>query len=154
MRAQPLRACHFPGSFFDVITLLDALYYLPEPDKELAEIARILKVDGLFVFDIPGQWYLKMRGIIGRFFRLQRTRPFTSYPFYFSPRSLRHLIQNAGLEVISTEVGRGAMQSEPFFRILLSSYIAAAKAVCSVFTGLAPFIAPMPVYHVRRKDRN
>ncbi|MCU0558690.1 MAG: class I SAM-dependent methyltransferase [Desulfobacterales bacterium] len=154
IRAQPLRSCHFPGNFFDVVTLLDALYYLPEPDKELAEIARILKVDGLFVFDIPGQWYLRMRGIIGRFFRLQRTRPFTAYPFYFSPFSLKHLIQNAGLEVIVTEVGRGALQSERLFRTLLSGYIAAVKAVCRLGPGWPPYIAPMPVYYVQRRDRN
>jgi SAM-dependent methyltransferase len=151
---QPLRARHFPDDFFDVITVLDALYYLPEPDKELTEIARILKADGLFVFDIPGLWYLRMRGIIGRFFKLQRTRLFTSYPFYFSPRSLTLLLKNAGLKIVATDVGRGAMQPEPLFRTFVSAYITLAKAACTVCPGLPPLIATMPVYYVRRCVRN
>ncbi len=148
---QPLRQCHFPNDFFDVITILDALYYIPEPDKELAEIARILKPNGLFVFDVPGQVYLRLRGGIGCMLGLQRTRPFTTYPFYFSRQSLNFLLEQAGLEIIEVAVGRGARQPEPMVRLLVSAYINLAKIMSKLFRNLPPLIAPMPVYNVKRK---
>ncbi len=148
---QSLRQCHFPNDFFDVVTILDALYYLPEPDKELAEIARILKPDGLFVFDVPGQVYLRLRGNIGQLLGLSRTRPFTTYPFYFSSQSLNLLLNQAGLEIIEVAVGRGARQPEPLVRHLVSAYINLAKMLSKFFHNLPPLVSPMPVYNVRRK---
>jgi len=44
----------FPKASFDVVSMLDALYYSPDPASELLEIRRILKDDGLLVLEIPG----------------------------------------------------------------------------------------------------
>jgi SAM-dependent methyltransferase len=49
----PLKAADFAPASFDVVTILDALYYFPDPRAELREIHRILKPDGLLLIELP-----------------------------------------------------------------------------------------------------
>ena len=43
----------FPDSFFDVIMLNNSMEHLPQPEKTLAELKRILKEDGLLYINFP-----------------------------------------------------------------------------------------------------
>lgn len=56
-----LRAAGFEDDFFDVITASEILEHLPEPEKELHEIARILRPAGLFWATTPSAKSLSFR---------------------------------------------------------------------------------------------
>jgi SAM-dependent methyltransferase len=57
-RELDVRNCHFPNSFFDVVSLWHSLEHLPAPCPTLDEIYRILKPNGIVVFAVPnlGGW--------------------------------------------------------------------------------------------------
>ena len=42
-----LREAAYPSKYFDAVTVLDTFFYFPAPRRELGEIRRILKDDGL-----------------------------------------------------------------------------------------------------------
>jgi len=147
--ASSLRECNFPDAIFDVVTILDALYYVPEPDRELAEMARILKPGGLFVFDIPGQFYLKLRGVLGGLLALERTRTFAAYPFYFSDTALNIMLQRAGLHVVKLSADQGVVQPKPLIRFSMSAYMGLAKSITKLSNRWLP-ICPKLIYFTRR----
>lgn len=104
--AGHLRDARFPERFFDVITLWDCLEHLEDPLEELAEIKRILKDDGVILFDTPNAESL-MRLIAGLIYRASAGS--IRYPveklyhiyhlYYFSPETVANLLGQAGLRV-------------------------------------------------------
>jgi ubiquinone/menaquinone biosynthesis C-methylase UbiE len=51
-------ALGFPDSSFDLVYSFSTLLLVPEFDLALAEIARVLKLDGIALLDITGRWNL------------------------------------------------------------------------------------------------
>ena len=148
---RPLRLCGFSDAFFDVVTLLDVLYYIPEPDAELAEVSRILKPGGLLVFDTASQLYFRLRGLAGGILGLDRTHTFAAYPFYFSQRSLRILLQRAGLQVVDVLGDRGAVQPETTLRLLISIYVALVRGMVHLSSACFALF-PKLIYLARRSE--
>jgi SAM-dependent methyltransferase len=101
-----LREAQYPSDFFDVVTLLDTIYYAPDPRAELDEIGRILKRDGVLAVEIPGLNYtlLRERGpvcwLLDR--KWSRGLPHSLHLFYFSPNTIRAVLERAGFGVIKT----------------------------------------------------
>lgn len=98
-----IEEAHFDENSFDVISVLDALYYFPQPDRELAEFRRVLRPDGLLVLELPLA--------TSRIWRTSRTlgkllsgsrRPLlqsSDHLFYFTPRSVSLLLERCGFRV-------------------------------------------------------
>jgi SAM-dependent methyltransferase len=111
-----LREAHYPDSFFDAVSILDALYYFSDPLLDILEVRRILKPDGLFAIEIPGLHYnlFKDRGPIalalhGQWWSLN---PKLNRLYYFSPTAIRKLLAKAGFRVVQVvpepaSLGRG-----------------------------------------------
>ena len=98
-----LREAAYPSKYFDVVTVLDAFFYFPTPRRELGEIRRILKDDGLLAIEIPGFRYRKVRdrGLIcylvdGEWSRISPRNPDL---YYFSPATLKALLDTAGFRI-------------------------------------------------------
>ena len=95
-----LHEAGYPSRFFDVVTMLDTLYYLPDPAAELREIHRILKDDGVLAIEIPGLTYTLAREqgplcwLLDRKWRRGLANSFHLY--YFSPKTIRLLLSMAG----------------------------------------------------------
>jgi 2-polyprenyl-3-methyl-5-hydroxy-6-metoxy-1,4-benzoquinol methylase len=85
-----LVAEHYAG-----ITMWNVIEHAPAPQAFVAEVKRLLRPSGIFVADCPNLYGLTMR-VIG-------TDAYVVMPpehvTYFSHRSLRHLLENAGLRV-------------------------------------------------------
>lgn len=145
VRIGNLQQARFPDQHFDIITVLDALYYVPDIQDELHEIARILKPGGLFVFDIPNQAYLQLRGLFGYLLHIKRTRTFVAYPFYFSDRSIHILLNKAGIEISDKILDRGAIQSENYLHVLMSLYVTLLRGVTTIYPP-ARNLAPKTLY--------
>jgi SAM-dependent methyltransferase len=99
-----LRDTCYPDSFFDVVSLLDALYYFHDPLSDLLEVRRILKPNGLLALEIPGLYYTLIRkwgpialALDGKWWSLT---PLDHHLYYFSAPAIKQLLDKAGFRVV------------------------------------------------------
>lgn len=85
----------FDNEFFEAVTLWDVLEHVPDPTKNLNEIRRILKKDGLLVVNYPdiGSWLSKLMG--RKWFFL-----LSVHLYYFNRKTIRKILEKNGFEVI------------------------------------------------------
>jgi 2-polyprenyl-3-methyl-5-hydroxy-6-metoxy-1,4-benzoquinol methylase len=102
-----LKKANFPDNHFDVITLWDVIEHFENPLEELEEIRRILSDDGVILFDTPNveslmrqiaHWIYVLTGGIFKYPVKKLYHHFHLY--YYSPRTLRMLLDKAGFEII------------------------------------------------------
>jgi ubiquinone/menaquinone biosynthesis C-methylase UbiE len=122
---------NYPARFFDVVSILDTLYYVPDAKATLLEIRRILKDDGLLAVEVPGfaHTLLRNRGPVCWLLDRTWTKGFlTSYHlYYFSPRSLRRLLQVAGFRVRKMIPEQASLGKRGLFRSLNELHFALAR---------------------------
>jgi SAM-dependent methyltransferase len=129
-----IHAYSYPGQSFDLVTILDTLYYVDNPGKDLQEIRRLLKPDGILAIEITGQSYqlLRSRGVMcwlieGRWTRLHTD---SSYLNWFSPQSLEKLLQKNGFSVFTVNV-IGSPETKSALKNFLS------RLYLKIYSGLA-----------------
>lgn len=94
-----LREQDFPDATFNVVTSLDAFFFHPDPRADLAEIARILKNEGILAIEIPGLRFrlLKNSGLLCRLLYGVPARLNAGvHLFYYSRGTLGRLVQQFG----------------------------------------------------------
>ena len=94
-----LSAQQFAANSFDVVTSLDAFNCHRTPNEDLCEIFRLLKPDGVFGIEIPGQGYRMLTGSgpLCRLFFGCALRLNAGVNFYFyTTRSLVTMAERAG----------------------------------------------------------
>jgi len=115
-----IRDARYAAKSFDVISVLDTLYYAPNPLEELNEIARVLKDDGLLAVEIPGHNYRAIREKGPMCWLLdgvwRRNLADYNHLYFFSPDTLRRLLREAGFRVIRmclepASLSRGAIST-------------------------------------------
>jgi len=125
-------AC-FPSRFFDVVTVLDTLYYTPDPRAELREVRRILKEDGLLAVEIPGLAYTFLRAKNPVCWLLDR-RPSTGlanshHLYHFSPATLRRLLESTGFRLVHMIPEQASLAGGAARRLLNGLHFRMAQAV-------------------------
>jgi 2-polyprenyl-3-methyl-5-hydroxy-6-metoxy-1,4-benzoquinol methylase len=108
--AGELAEVQFPEKWFDVITLWDVLEHFPDPSRQLQEIRRILKDDGIILMNTPNEAGL-LRLLAGMIFRLSGGK--ISYPVrklyhpfhlhYFTQQTLQALLGKNGFTLVELE---------------------------------------------------
>ncbi len=120
-----LATCDLVAASFDVITLWDVIEHVPDPRAELAHVHRLLKPSG-------GVVVIHTIDIESLFARLMGRRwPWLMemHLYYFSPRTLRRMLQELNLQVIHASpqgrylrlgylVSRLQAYSQPLYRLL------------------------------------
>ena len=143
------REAAYGNGFFDVITMLDTLYYSPDPYSELLEFRRILKDDGLLAIEIPGYLYSLLRDKGPVCWLLDRTwmRGFTRtrHLYYFSPRSLRLLLQRTGFRIVRVMPEQASLSRRGFPGFLNQIHFALARFAYNL-TGGKLSIAAKEIY--------
>jgi len=133
----------YSSRFFDVITMLDTLYYSPDPYSELLEFRRILRDDGILAIEIPGYLYSLCRDKGPICWLLDRTwmRGFTKtrHLYYFSSRSLRLLLGHAGFRVVSVIPEQASLARHGLTRVLNEVHFALARAIFAITAGRLSF---------------
>ena len=119
---------------FDVIHMNHVFEHIPYPKECLRIIHQIMKGGGYLVIEVPYQF----GNILERFcsfFGLVEPRPFSLYsihhPFFYTPRSLRLLLENHGFRVSETRV----------WRLYLSLKLDEARRYCRL-----PVLSPLEKY--------
>ena len=98
----------FEGQSFDVITLWQVLEHLPEPDKYLAEMHRLLKKDGILVLSVPNINSLQA-GLGGRrWFHLDLPR----HRWQFVPETVLKMLDKTGFHL--KEIKHFSLEYNPF----------------------------------------
>ena len=98
----------FPDAFFDLVTMIDMLYYVDDPRADLKEVSRIIKPGGLLAIELAGQAYqlLRSRGVLCWFLDHRWTRLHTdsSYLYWFNTDGLKKLLGDCGFKVTVAHV--------------------------------------------------
>jgi len=128
-----LAEAQFPSHFFDVVTVLDTLYYTPHPRAELREVRRILKEDGLLAVEIPGLTYTFLRAK-GPLCWLLDGRPSpglanSQHLYHFSPATIRRLLESAGFRLVRMIPEQASLAGGSARRLLNGLHFRVAQAV-------------------------
>lgn len=117
----------------DVVTVLESLYYMPNPRRELSYIESTLKDDGFLAIAVPGYAYQRLRysGAISYLLYGRRCSLTSSHLFYFSKNSMTELLKSQGFRIFDTvqlgssfyggKVGKFARQTYLKFSEILGS---------------------------------
>lgn len=92
---QPLEKLNWKQESFDAVTMFDVIEHLTDPRQVLSEVKKILKPEGVLILTTPNidspaawltgeKWYAVLPGHL----------------FYFSPRSLKKILGEAGFRVV------------------------------------------------------
>jgi len=96
VRIGTLQDARYSPSQFDLVTLIDILYYLDDPAAEIREIRRVLRPGGYLAIEVAGQAYMLWRnyGLAPRLLdkRWSRASTDSSYIYWFGPHALRLLL--------------------------------------------------------------
>ena len=134
-----LREAAYPPKYFDAVTVLDTFFYFSAPRRELGEIRRILKDDGLLAIEIPGFRYRKVRdrGVIcylldGEWSRISPRNPDL---YYFSPATLRVLLDTAGFRIRQVIPQQAPTRRNPLLRCMNHLHFGAARGAFAITRG-------------------
>ena len=128
-KARGLRNLHtgrlvdlgFPDRHFDVIFSAQMFEHLPEPRKELADMQRLLRADGLLYLDVPNYHTLPI--LLGRDDFMLNTPP--QHLNYFTPRTLMKLLESSGWRSVQVATSDGLKWQNIFGRPIRSEIASA-----------------------------
>jgi len=100
VRLGTLRQLSLDAGSFDVVTMWDVIEHVVDPLAELQEVWRILRPQGVLSIITPdsGSW---MARLLGK--RWEEFRRVREHIYFFSRRTMREMLQKAGLEVVRME---------------------------------------------------
>jgi SAM-dependent methyltransferase len=89
-----LGSVSLPENAFDVITMVDTIYYLPQPIRDLSRLADFLKPGGVILIESPN---FTNRGLV---YRWMGHAFDDTWMYFYTPRSLESILNRAGLRVV------------------------------------------------------
>ncbi len=95
LEAHPAEALPWPDNTFDVVLSFDLFEHIPDTDRHLSEVTRLLKDNGLYLFQTPN----KFSNVI---FETLAHKGFgwrLAHPSLHSPGQLRRRLTRAGFDV-------------------------------------------------------
>jgi SAM-dependent methyltransferase len=148
-----LREVSLEQRSFDVITVLESLYYMPNPRQELSYLARLLRDDGLLAIAVPGYAYQRLRrsGLISYLLHGSRCSLTASHLFYFSKTSMAALLKSAGLHVVETIPLGSSVHGSRAARFASTVYITFSGALNALTLGHLN-LAPHVLYFCRKTE--
>jgi SAM-dependent methyltransferase len=89
-----LTTASIPEKAFDIITLVDSIYYFHHPLRDLSRLPRLLKPKGIALIEAPN---FANRGPVYRWMG----HPFDdTWMYFYTPKSLEKILNQAGLKVV------------------------------------------------------
>jgi SAM-dependent methyltransferase len=121
-----------PAAFFDVVTVLDALYYFREPAQELRLIRKVLKPSGALWIEVPlGEAQIwRNNSAVARVFSGSARSLFASnHLFYYNLPSLSYLLKETGFRVVEAIPLPPIRHPNFYANILYRSFYGASRLV-------------------------
>lgn len=152
--AGTLLQADYPAQHFDLVTLIDVIYYLDDPAADFQEMYRVLRPGGWLAIEVSGQTYqlLRSRGILcwlteGRWTRLQTD---SAYLFWPSVTALRAFLGRCGFEIVTWHGITSPQQPNAIMRATANLYTRLVSAV-TPYWPTAESLAPKILYLARRR---
>jgi len=135
-----LPEANYPSGFFDVISILDTLYYEPDPKRMLLEVRRVLKDDGILAVEIPGvtHTFLRYRGPFAWLMDGQWTSgllAISNHLYYFSPRTFRLLLEAAGFRLVKEIPEQASLGSGGAASLVSAAHFTLARVLFKLSRG-------------------
>jgi SAM-dependent methyltransferase len=89
-----LGSVSLPQNAFEMITMVDTIYYLPQPVRDLSHLADSLKPGGFILLESPN---FTNRGLVYRWLGHAFD---DTWMYFYTPRSLAGILKRAGLAVV------------------------------------------------------
>lgn len=128
-----LSNCKFSNDYFDVITMWQVFEHIHDPNKELQEINRILKDDGILVMGVPNVKSLGFKMAREHWFHLD------------SPRHLYHYDSTTINKILSKNGFKVFKMAFPFLEYPLDLYHSLLNSLGKNKFIRAPLILPLLV---------
>lgn len=133
VHAGTLQQAGFRDESFDVVSMIDVIYYLDDPASEYREIRRVLKDGGLLAIEVTGQAYqlARSRGILCWLIerRWTRLRTDSAYLFWPTPSAVLSFLQRLGFAVIDQRVIPSPQQRNPVTQVISDLHTGLMTAV-------------------------
>lgn len=103
IKTGTLKTTESANESFDVVTMLDVVEHIPDPEDDLRVVSKMLKKDGLVVINTPdsGSWYAKMMGM-----KWHLIVP-PEHIHYFNEKGIRDLLSRNRFEMLMvTRIGK------------------------------------------------
>lgn len=131
-----IRNIKFPSNEFDFVYTMGTIEHIPDYEKALKEIYRVLKPGGKAIIGVPNKWDPFLRPVLVWILTL-----FNKYPYApekcFSMRELKKIIEKNGLKVIDKT---GILFIPGLLRIIDIFFYKKARILCNLTKiTLAPF---------------
>jgi 2-polyprenyl-6-hydroxyphenyl methylase/3-demethylubiquinone-9 3-methyltransferase len=119
-RVGDARALPFPKGTFDAVCAMDFLEHVEEPDRVIAEAARVLRPGGLFLFHTFNRnvlaWLVVIKGV--EWFVENTPENLHVLRLFLKPAELAELCARHGLSVVELLGSEPVIWSRAFFRLL------------------------------------
>jgi ubiquinone/menaquinone biosynthesis C-methylase UbiE len=93
----------YPDNFFDYIYMCEVLEHVPEPDKTLLEIRRVLKPNGQFLLAVPQEKCLfTLQGILFKLFIFTPSRQTAGHIQFWNQFELEQLLRKHNFAINNT----------------------------------------------------
>lgn len=93
-----LTEARYPADYFDVVTLINVLEHLKNPNQVLAEVVRVTRPGGIVAVHVPNVHSLSARLQGAKWHHYEPLEHFT----YFNARTLKRFLEKHNLTVIGT----------------------------------------------------
>ena len=133
-----LRDLRLPSETFDAITSLDSFYFHPEPNEDLAEMARLIPPGGFLFMEIPGLAFrlAKNSGPLAYLLFGEAARLNAGLHLYFySARTLSRLAGKHGFHLVAKYAQQGPVYGSCFLRLLNAAYFRLAALLYGLSGG-------------------
>ncbi|MCU1307199.1 MAG: putative Methyltransferase type 11 [Acidobacteriaceae bacterium] len=119
-----IQSANYTAHQFDVVTILDAIYYFSDPRRDLMLIREILEPDGVLAIETPLAqariW--RNQGWVARMFRTSRTILHHDDLLLYDLNSISYLLNESGFEVTKIVPCPGNRQQRLLLDALYSSF--------------------------------
>ncbi len=114
-----------PEKSFDVIIMVDTIYYLPHPVRDLGGLPGLLRPGGIILIEAPN---FNNRGWVYQWVKHHFDE---TWMYFYTPRTLQKLLNKSGLDVIERFDLPGHRVGSPNFwaRLITKAEFAILKAV-------------------------
>jgi 2-polyprenyl-3-methyl-5-hydroxy-6-metoxy-1,4-benzoquinol methylase len=120
-----------PADFFDVITVIDVLYYFRQPQRELRALRSALKPTGRLFIELPlaETQLLRHTTKLGHLSGGTRSLLDSGHLYFLNPASIAHLLRETAFKIQAIVPLPGIQQRRAHQALLFKSFYLASRAL-------------------------
>lgn len=115
----------FPNESFDVVTVMDLLEHVSDPQRVIAEATRVLRPGGLFFFNTfsksPLAWLIVIKGM--EWFVRNTPSDYHVYSLFINPETLNEWLEDVGMQIMEVRGIRPVFAQKALFELMRTGVV-------------------------------